>query len=132
MRILLDTNAYSALMRGSAAAAAAVRRAERVYLSSIVAGELMFGFRDGAFYARNRAQLESFLANRFVEFLAVTFDTADRFGLICAALKRKGKPIPSNDIWIAAHALEKGADLVSFDSHFEEIDGLAFVHLQEG
>jgi len=91
----------------------------------------MFGFRNGAHYAKNRAQLESFLANRFVEFLPVTLDTADRFGLICAGLKRKGRPIPSNDIWIAAHALERGADLVSFDGHFSEIEGLAFIHLQE-
>ena len=131
MKVLLDTNAYSALMRGSVPAATVARRAERIYMSSIVAGELLYGFRNGARYSANRTQLESFLSNRFVEFLPMTFATADRFGLICASLKRKSIPIPSNDIWIAAHALETGADLVSFDGHFSEIDGLSFVHLEE-
>ena len=65
-------------------------QAERVYLSSIVVGELLYGFRGGTRYAENRSQLETFLANRFVEFLPVTLTTADRFGLIAAALKRKG------------------------------------------
>ena len=131
MRLLLDTNAYTAFMRGSTKAAAAVRQAERVYLSSIVVGELLYGFRAGARYAESRSQLEAFLASRFVEFLPVTLTTADRFGLIAAALKQKGRPIPSNDIWIAAHALETGADLVSFDGDFVHIDGLAFRHLRE-
>jgi tRNA(fMet)-specific endonuclease VapC len=48
VRLLLDTNAYTAFMRGSTKVAAAVRRAERVYLSSIVVGELLYGFRGGA------------------------------------------------------------------------------------
>ena len=131
MRLLLDTNAYTALMRASDPVAVETRRAERVYLSSIVVGELLFGFRNGTRFAENRSQLETFLANRYVEFLPVTFATADRFGLICAALKRKGTPIPTNDIWIAAHALETGADLVSFDGHFSLVDGLAFLQLRE-
>jgi tRNA(fMet)-specific endonuclease VapC len=131
MKLLLDTNAYSALMRGSTAVAAHARRAERIYVSAVVAGELLYGFRHGERYAENRAQLEAFLASRFVELLPVTLTTADRFGLICAGLRRKGAPIPSNDIWIAAHALETGADLLSFDDHFTSIDGLAFLHVRE-
>ena len=131
MKALIDTNAYTALMRGSAAVAKALRQAERVYLSAIVVGELLYGFRSGRRYTENRSQLEAFLANRFVEFLPVTLTTADRFGLISAALKRKGTPIPSNDVWIAAHALETGADLMSFDDHFARVDGLAFIQLQE-
>lgn len=57
----------------------------------------------------------------------MTFTTADRFGRIAAALRAKGKPIPQNDIWIAAHAMETGADLLSFDRHFEAVEGLALV-----
>jgi tRNA(fMet)-specific endonuclease VapC len=131
MRLLLDTNAYTSLMRGSDAVAAQVRSAQRVYLSVVVAGELLYGFRHGTRYTENRSQLEAFLANRFVEVLPVSLTTSDRFGLVCAALKRKGTPIPSNDIWIAAQALETGADLLSFDEHFSNIDGLAFIHLVE-
>ena len=118
-------------MRGSEVVVKETRRSERVYFSSIVAGELLYGFRNGNRYADNRSQLSAFLANRFVEFLPVTFDTADRFGIISAALKRKGTPIPTNDVWIAAHALQYGADLVSFDDHYSVVDGLSFLHLSE-
>lgn len=127
MRILLDTNAYSALLRGHPQVAERVRSAERVLISSVVAGELLYGFRHGTRYAENRAQLEAFLASRFVDFLPVTFTTADRFGIIAASLRRRATPIPANDIWIAAHALETGADLLSFDAHFSVIDGLSFI-----
>ena len=48
---------------------------------------------------------------------------------IAASLRAKGRPIPANDIWIAAHALEAGADLVSYDRHFDQIDGLVLVYL---
>src|SRR4051812_153753 len=54
----------------------------------------------------------------------VTQTTADRFGRIAAALRKAGTPIPSNDIWIAAHAFETGAELVTYDKHFESIRGL--------
>jgi tRNA(fMet)-specific endonuclease VapC len=52
--------------------------------------------------------------------------TADRFGRIAAALRRKGRPLPTNDIWIAAHAMESGAELLSFDQHFDAVDGIAW------
>jgi tRNA(fMet)-specific endonuclease VapC len=129
MRLLLDTNAYTAFMRGDAEAVEEIRRAEKIYLSSIVVGELLYGFRSGMRYRKNRSQLDEFLASRFVGFLPVTLTTADRYGLVFSALKRKGTPIPSNDIWIAAHALETGTDLLSYDNHFAYVDGLAFLHL---
>jgi tRNA(fMet)-specific endonuclease VapC len=56
----------------------------------------------------------------------VTRTTADRFARIAAALRVKGRPIPTNDIWVAAHAMETGAELLSFDSHFAEVEGLAW------
>lgn len=127
MKVLLDTDAYSALMRGHPGVAERVRRAERVLVSAIVAGELLFGFRHGSRYERNRRDLESFLQNPFVQLVAVTFATADRFGRIAAALHTKGTPIPTNDIWIAAHAMETGGDLLSFDRHYALVDGLAWV-----
>lgn len=129
MRLLLDTNAYSALMRGHADVAGRVRSAEQILISSVVAGELLYGFRHGTRYQQNRSQFESFLASRFVEFLPVTLTTADRFGIIAASLRRRAKPIPTNDIWLAAHALETGADLLSFDAHFASIEGLSFIPL---
>ncbi len=131
MRLLLDTSAYSALMRGSEAVATRVRKAQSLLFSSIVAGELLYGFRNGSRYVENREQLEAFLANPYVTLMPVTLTTADRFGLIAAALRKNGTPIPANDIWVAAHALESGADLLSFDAHFDHVAGLSLIHLTE-
>ena len=128
MRLLLDTNAYAALFRGNEAVADRVRRAEQVLISAVVAGELLFGFRNGSRYEANSRSFDDFLASPYVVFLPVTLVTADRFARIAAFLRRKGRPLPSNDIWIAAHAMESGADLLSFDQHFAEVDGLAWVH----
>jgi len=127
MKILLDTNAYSALLRGHADVARRVRGAEQVLVSAVVVGELLFGFRNGSRYEASRQEMEELLASPFVSLLPVGLVTADRFGRIAAALKRKGRPLPTNDIWIAAHAMESGAELLSFDRHFAEIDGLAWV-----
>lgn len=129
MKILLDTNAYSALMRGHDEVAERVRRAEQVVLSTVVAGELLLGFRVGTRLKKNMAELEAFLDNPYVSLAPVTLTTADRFARIAAALRARGKPLPTNDIWIAAHAMETGAELLSFDAHFGAIDGLAWVAL---
>jgi len=129
MKVLLDTNAYSAMMRGHAEVARLVRNAEQVVLSVVVIGELLFGFRLGARLRKNMDELETFVANPYVAVAAVTRTTADRFARIAAALRAKGRPIPTNDIWIAAHAMETGAELLSFDAHFEAVDGLAWTVL---
>ncbi len=98
-------------------------------MSTVVVGELLFGFRNGSRYETNRRDLEEFIENAYVTLLPVTFITSDRFGRISSALRRKGRPIPTNDIWIAAHAMESGAELLSFDRHFEEVDGIAWTQL---
>ena len=129
MKVLLDTNAYSALKRGVDAVVRHVTRAETVFLSTVVAGELLAGFRQGTRVRKNLAELDAFIDNPHVTVVPVSLVTADRFGRIAAALRAKGRPIPTNDIWIAAHAMETGADLLSFDTHFGEVDGLAWVDL---
>jgi len=100
-------------------------------MSAVVAGELLFGFRNGSRYASNVKELENFLRNPYVSFLPVSWTTANRFSRVAMQLKQKGTPIPTNDIWIAAHAMETGADLISFDEHFNEVDGLAWIHPEE-
>lgn len=127
MKVLLDTNAYSALRRGHELVAEQVRSSEEVLLSSIVIGELLFGFRNGSRYNENAHALRSFIEDPNVRLLPVTWDTADLFGRISAELRKKGRPIPTNDIWIAAHAMEAGADLLSSDPHFGDIDGLPWM-----
>jgi len=131
VKVLLDTNAYTALFRGHEGVAARVRRAEQVLVSVVVAGELFFGFRNGSRYEANRAELEDFIASPYVALLPVTLVTSDRFGRIAAALRRKGRPLPTNDIWIAAQAMESGAELLSFDRHFDQVDGIAWVQPEE-
>ena len=129
MKVLLDTNAYSQLMRGDPHVSALVRQSEGVLMSMVVIGELLYGFRYGRRYAENRAQLEDFLAEPITCTLDVNLDTAGRFGTIAGALRRKGRPIPTNDIWIAAHAVQAGAELLSYDAHFEAVEGLSWTHL---
>lgn len=126
MKRLLDTNAYVALKRDHAGVVGLVRDCSELVFSAVVVGELLFGFRNGARLDRNTRELDELLAQPRVRLVPVSRTTADRFGRIAAALRKAGKPIPSNDIWIAAHAFETGAELVSFDRHFESVDGLVW------
>lgn len=127
MKILLDTNAYAAIARGHPAATELVRGAKRLVVSTVMLGEVLAGFRHGSRWNENLSSLERFVAQPRVDLLPVTWTTADRYSRIWAALRSKGTPIPTNDMWIAAHALETGADLLSFDAHFEHVDGLVWV-----
>ena len=129
MRVLLDSNTYSRLMRGDDQTAAVVRDATEILMSAVVIGELLYGFRNGSRFDRNATDLRSFLDNPHVSFVPVGPVTADRYSRIAAGLRAKGNPIPTNDVWIAAHAMETGADLVSADRHFEAVDGIAWLRL---
>ncbi len=122
--ILIDTNAYAAFMRGSDDVVEVLAHAQRLYLSIVVLGELLGGFAAGTREAKNRAELARFLESPRVELLPLTDQTADSYALIYAGLRRKGQPIPTNDLWIAASTLETGAALLTRDAHFSHIDGL--------
>lgn len=123
-KILLDTNAYSAYRRGDPDVLDALSDAGRVYLSSIVLGELYFGFKHGAKESKNRKELKSFIAKSTVRLLQVTEETADVFADVKTALTKKGTAIPLNDVWISAHCLETGSVLVTYDAHFTAVNGL--------
>ena len=129
MRVLLDSNAYSNLKRGHHRIVEIVRGSEEILLPLVVIGELLYGFRNGSRPDRNARELHAFLDNPHVSIPAMSLTTADRYARIAAALRAKGRPIPSNDIWIAAHTMETGADLVSYDGHFDHVDGLAWTHV---
>jgi tRNA(fMet)-specific endonuclease VapC len=129
LRLLLDTNAYSKMRRGQQDVAQMVRAASHLYLSSVVVGELLYGFRHGNRHDENLASLESFAAQADVTFIPVSWETAIQFGRVACSLRQKGTPIPLNDIWVAAHVFETGAQLVSFDGHFQHVEGLFFKHL---
>lgn len=129
MRLLLDTSAYSAFKRSDDRVVALVRRSEEIVFSPVVGGELLAGFRWGSRFERNRDELLEFLAHSRVRLAPITLTTADRYGRIYRSLREKGAPIPSNDIWVAAQAMETGAELVSADRHFASVEGLAWVDL---
>jgi tRNA(fMet)-specific endonuclease VapC len=122
--VLLDTNAYVRFMAGDDRVLGGLVYAGRVYMSVFVLGELVAGFRAGSKEKQNRQILDRFLAKPGVVVLEATRETAEYFGLIKAALKKSGQPIPLNDVWIAAHTLETGAVLVTYDTHFTAVPGL--------
>lgn len=122
--VLIDTNAYAAFMGGHTGIVEVLGHAERLLVNSVVLGELLAGFAAGSREARNRSELARFLATPRVQVLPVTGRTADSYAIVFAGLRRKGKPIPTNDLWIAASALEVGAGLLTLDAHFAQVDGL--------
>ena len=130
MRVLLDSNAYSQLMLGREQVSRIVRDAEEVLLPAVVLGELLYGFRHGSRYERNAQDMRAFLDNPYVSLVPVGATTADRYSRIAASLRAKGRRIPTNGLWIAAHAMETGADLVSAARHFEHVDGIAWIRLR--
>ena len=124
MRVLIDTNVYSALMAGDADVADELSRNEVVLMSPIVIGELYDGFRGGSRNVENRKTLARFLAKPRTLCIPVTGTTSQWFAEIKQGLRKKGRPIPINDLWIAASCMEHGARLLSHDEHFSDIDGL--------
>ncbi|MEW6429385.1 MAG: type II toxin-antitoxin system VapC family toxin [Thermodesulfobacteriota bacterium] len=123
-KILLDTNAYVRFLGGDEKVLKTLTDAEVVYLSIFVLGELHAGFHGGNKAAANRKILRDFLRKPSVRPLDATAETAEIFGLVKDKLKRNGTPLPINDVWIAAHALETGSVVVTYDNHFTRIQGL--------
>ena len=118
-RYLLDTNIVIALFAKDAAVHEHLMRAEQVYLSAIVLGELFYGVERSAHVEENRTRVETFASG--VTALACDAQTARTYGEIKDRLRAKGRPIPENDIWIAATAARVGALVLTADAHFEKI-----------
>src|SRR6266702_8639848 len=117
-RILLDTSAYSLLMRGRTEVAGLLDAADEVYLPAVVIGELLAGFKKGNTEQRNREILDQFLAVPHVGTLPLDEETAERYAVILDFLRRQGTPIPTNDLWIAARAMQHGLVMITADRHF--------------
>lgn len=123
-QVLLDTNAYAAFKRGEEEAIEILRRAQAIGISSIVLGELLSGFAAGRKQAENRRELSGLLESPRVTVISVDRDTSEFYSVVYLGLRRKGKPIPTNDLWIAACALQHGMAVFSYDRHFAEVPGL--------
>ena len=125
-RVVLDTSAYSHLRLGHEALLARLDAATEIMVPTIVLGELHAAFRGGARFVDNETVLERFLTEPFVTTVEVDAEAAARYGEVLAQLKKKGTPIPSNDVWIAAVTLARGAQLLSFDDDFRHVAGLSW------
>ena len=123
-RIILDTSAYSRLRTGHAELQRLLSLAEVIGISTVSLGELEAGFRMGSRFGENRYGLDEFLTEQSVAVLDITKAVSARYGLLAAELKRLGSPMPTNDVWIAAAALNWGGHLISFDRDFTRVPGL--------
>ena len=120
--MILDTNALSAFVDGDAGVGEVLRRQARAAIPVIVLGEFRYGIAE----SRHRAAYETWLASQLPHFdvLAVTDETAVAYAALRLTLKRLGRPIPANDAWIAALALQHRLPVLSRDQHFDVVSGL--------
>jgi predicted nucleic acid-binding protein len=121
--VILDTNALSAFVDGDEVVGKVLRREARAAIPVIVLGE----FRYGIGGSRHRGEYEEWLVTHLSHFdvLPVTDETAIVYADLRVALKRSGRPIPANDAWIAALALQHRLPVLSRDAHFDVVPGLA-------
>jgi len=123
-RIAIDTNIYAAFKSNSGGIVELFRNCDYIGVDITVIAELFSGFALGGREKKNRAELEAFLNSPRVDMLGHTIETAEYYAVVVKQLKAQGRPILTNDIWIAASAMQHGLQLVSFDRHFEAIRGL--------
>ncbi len=104
-----------------------LEKADEILVPAIVLGELYAGFYSGKKLKQNIAELNLFLGKPGVTVIAIDSDIAERYGIIVRELKDKGTPIPTNDIWIAATALQSGSKFFTKDEHFAQVPGILMV-----
>lgn len=122
MRIVLDTNAYCLCDTGSEAALTCLEEAKHIFLPVIVFGELYYGFKYGSRLQGNLKRLEKFIDAFDVQIIPVDLGVARKFGDIYASLRKKGRPIPTNDIWISACCSAIDGTLLTADRHFLDVE----------
>lgn len=122
--LALDTNAYTALGRGDTIIAEYVAKTARIGLPITVLGEIYFGALNGTRAADNISLINRFLKNPRVEILGIDKTTTKLFGEIATELRRLGRPIQQNDIWIAAICKQSGFVLATNDRGYHTITGL--------
>jgi tRNA(fMet)-specific endonuclease VapC len=124
MRVAVDTNRLTDLLRGDAQLAERLGACDEVWIPLMVLGEIKAGFHGGTQRHRNEALLQRFLAKATVSVLLPGRETAEHYARIFVQLKRAGTPVPDNALWIAALALEHDLTLITRDRHFERISQL--------
>lgn len=121
MRIAVDTSAYLSAAKGDAQSTDVLSRADEVRLPFVVLGELRAGFALGSVGGKHEAKLTEFLNSPRVEVLYPDEQTTHHYARLFADLRRKGTPVPTNDLWIAALVVQHDLMLLSRDAHFAKI-----------
>ena len=130
-RFLLDTSfLVDSLLRGSRLPTN-IEKSETIFVSQISIGEYKAGLDDTQRGRRDRAAILAFLRLPNVGEITLTSATTDLYAKVFRTLRAAGTPIPINDIWLAAQALEHGAVLVSRDRHFEAVANLQTMILED-
>lgn len=125
MHILLDTNAYSHLLKGDQQVLEEMNRASGILMSVFVLGELYSGFKGESKETENVTLLRKFLLKPLIRVVDATLTTSEIYSEIKNSLKTAGTPIPINDVWIAGHVIESGAQLITYDQHFKKIKDMS-------
>lgn len=120
--LLLDTSAVIELFNEDPAAMQTVANAPAVSVSAITLGELLYGAERSNFRSENIAEINEFASS--IAILSCDVETASHYGFIKHLLRKKGKPLPENDVWIAAVARQHRLTLLTRDAHFKEVSGL--------
>jgi tRNA(fMet)-specific endonuclease VapC len=120
-RILVDTSAYSAFFRGHGGVKALFQKVDEIVVNPIVLGELRAGFIAGTHRRKNERELDLFLGSSRVSVVPVDEETSACYAAIVHGLRVAGTPIPTNDMWIAASAMQHGLRVVATDRHFAKI-----------
>ena len=121
MKYLLDTTAYSELLRGHQKVVEIIRGADELYVHNFVIAELEYGFRLGNRQPENEKLLTRFVSNKKVHVLLPDNATTSYFVNIAVFAHKKGVQLSSHDIWIAALAEQWDVVLVSFDEDFKHL-----------
>jgi tRNA(fMet)-specific endonuclease VapC len=124
MRAAVDTNRLTDLFRGDAALADLLGGCDEVWIPLVTLAELKAGFYGGSQRRRNEELLQRFLSRPTVGVLLPGRETAEHYARLFVQLKRAGTPVPDNDLWIAAQALEHDLILITRDRHFAHIPQL--------
>jgi len=120
-KIMLDTSAYSNFLMGNPGIKSALQRADDIYINPIIIGELVAGFIFGKNENKNRAILQEFISSPRVQIIDIDDETSERYAVIINYLRVKGLPVPTNDLWIAASAMQYGLKVITSDRHYLKI-----------
>ncbi len=123
-KVLIDTNIYTAFKNNNTRIITSFKHLDFIGIDITVLAELYSGFKGGKKERRNILELEEFINSSRVRIITHNEITAQFYANVFNALKIKGKPIPTNDIWIAASSLQNGLALFTLNSHFTEIECL--------